>query len=64
MTDTPINLNRIRKARVRAAKKARADENAARFGRSRAQKARDAAETEMLRARLDAAKRETDPPET
>ena len=34
----PVNLNRYRKARARAERKAQADENAAKFGRSKAEK--------------------------
>ena len=34
----PVNLNRFRKEKARAEKKARADQNAARFGRTKAQK--------------------------
>ncbi|WP_343502394.1 DUF4169 family protein [Alloyangia pacifica] len=39
-----INLNRFRKDRARAEKRAQADENAARHGRSKAEKQREAAE--------------------
>ncbi|WP_226621401.1 DUF4169 family protein [Alloyangia pacifica] len=39
-----INLNRVRKDRARAEKRAQADENAARHGRSKAEKQREAAE--------------------
>ncbi|MCA0940991.1 DUF4169 family protein [Yangia mangrovi] len=39
-----INLNRVRKDRARAEKRAQADENAARHGRSKADKQREAAE--------------------
>lgn len=34
----PVNLNRYRKEKARALKKARADENAVKFGRSKAEK--------------------------
>ncbi|NIZ13867.1 DUF4169 family protein [Phaeobacter sp. HF9A] len=34
----PVNLNRFRKEKARADKKARADENAVKFGRTKAQK--------------------------
>jgi hypothetical protein len=34
----PINLNRVRKDKARAEKRARADANAAKFGRTKAQK--------------------------
>ena len=49
MSETPINLNRVRKAKARIAKKAKASENAVKFGQSKARKARD--ETERARAR-------------
>ncbi len=58
MSDAPVNLNRVRKERVRAAQKARADENAARFGRTRAQKAEEEAARARARAQLDAHRRE------
>ncbi len=35
---TPVNLNRFRKDKARAEKTARATQNAAKFGRSKAQK--------------------------
>ena len=35
----PVNLNRYRKEKARAEKKARADQNAVKFGRSRSEKA-------------------------
>ena len=54
----PINLNKARKARARADKRQKADENAARFGRNKAQKARDKAEAEKLGQHLDGHKRE------
>ncbi|WP_170427776.1 DUF4169 family protein [Ruegeria arenilitoris] len=34
----PVNLNRYRKEKARAEKKARADQNAVKFGRSKAEK--------------------------
>ncbi len=37
----PVNLNRFRKQKARAEKKARADANALKFGRSKAEKQRD-----------------------
>ena len=54
----PINLNRARKAREKAAKTAKAGENRARFGRTPLQKALDAAEAEIRSQKLDAAKRD------
>lgn len=49
----PVNLNRLRKAKARADKKARADENAVLHGRTKAQKT-------LEKARADKAKRDTD----
>ena len=46
---TVVNLNQKRKAKARAAKRAQADENAVRFGRTKAEKRRDAA----LKAKAD-----------
>lgn len=53
MSDAPVNLNRVRKQKARAADKARADENAARFGRTKAQKALEKAAADKARATLD-----------
>ena len=39
----PVNLNRFRKQKVRAAKKARADENVVKFGQNAAEKQTDKA---------------------
>ncbi len=58
MSATPINLNNARKAKIKAKKRAQADENAVKFGRSKAEKARDAAEVVSLVAKLDGHKRE------
>ncbi|MFX0544267.1 DUF4169 family protein [Roseovarius sp. S1116L3] len=49
MSETPINLNRARKTRARAKAKAEADENAVRFGRTKAQKAVERDDTERAR---------------
>lgn len=49
----PVNLNRFRKEKARAEKKARADRNAAQFGQSKAEK-------ELERARQDKARRDLD----
>ncbi len=54
----PVNLNRFRKDKARADKKARADENAAKFGRTKVQKAVEALETEKQITSLDQHKRE------
>lgn len=55
---TPINMNKVRKDRARAAKKARADRNAVSHGRTKAEK--DAAKAEATKAakHLDGHKRE------
>jgi hypothetical protein len=58
MSDSPVNLNRVRKQKARAEKQARADENAARFGRTKAQKAEEDAARARARAHLDAHRRE------
>ena len=50
----PINLNSVRKAKVRTDKKARADANAVKFGRTKAQRLREAADTDKMRKALDA----------
>jgi hypothetical protein len=55
-----VNLNRFRKAKARAEARDEADANAAKFGRSKAQKAREVADAERARAELDGKKRETD----
>lgn len=62
---TPVNLNRYRKQRARADRKARADENALKHGRSKAAKARDAAEAARQDSRLSGHRRDPgddDPP--
>ena len=51
-------LTKARKARARAEKRARADENAVKFGRTKAEKAQDKAAAEKTVAHLDAHKRE------
>jgi hypothetical protein len=58
MSGPPVNLNRVRKQKARAGEKARADENAARFGRTKAQKAEEDAARARARAHLDAHRRE------
>ena len=54
----PVNLNQFRKAKARAENKARADQNAARFGRTKPEKEREAAKLEQLRKTLDQHKRD------
>jgi hypothetical protein len=54
----PINLNRARKAKAKAEGEARAAENRAKFGRTKAQKLSAKAEAERLKSRLDGTRRE------
>jgi hypothetical protein len=54
--DSPINLNRARKDRARAEAKKIADQNAVRFGRTKAERLLDAARAAQARARLDGQK--------
>jgi hypothetical protein len=49
----PINLNKIRKATERAKKRQRADENAVKFGRNKAERVLLAAQSDKMRQRLD-----------
>lgn len=58
MTENPsiVNLNRARKARDRAAEKAQADANAAKHGRTKAQRLLEAAQAEQAARRLDQAR--------
>jgi hypothetical protein len=54
----PVNLNRFRKDKARAEKKARADQNAAKFGRTKAEKQRDTIEADKAERHLNQHKRE------
>ena len=49
----PVNLNRFRKTKARADKKARADQNAVKFGRSKAEKDLDRAKADKAQRDLD-----------
>ena len=55
----PINLNRERKLRARREARRRADENAARHGRTKAERATQETEAERAATRLDDHRRET-----
>ena len=55
-----VNLRSVRKAKARVEARGSADANAVKFGRTRGQKAREAAETKRARAELDGKKRDTD----
>ncbi|WP_147104797.1 DUF4169 family protein [Tateyamaria sp. syn59] len=50
---TPVNLNKARKARARAEKKARADANAVTFGLTKAEKERVKKDNERAKRDLD-----------
>ncbi|MEE4188667.1 MAG: DUF4169 family protein [Roseobacter sp.] len=54
----PINLKRVRKSRARDEKRARADENAVKFGRTKTEKQREAAQRTNDAHRLDGHKRD------
>lgn len=54
----PVNLNRYRKDRARVEKRAAADANAVRFGRTKAEKERAAAEAQKARRDLDGHERD------
>ncbi|HWU79125.1 MAG TPA: DUF4169 family protein [Caulobacter sp.] len=53
-----LNLNQARKAKAKSDAKAKAAENRVRFGRTKADKALDAARADRLQRDLDGAKRE------
>ncbi|MCA8927115.1 MAG: DUF4169 family protein [Alphaproteobacteria bacterium] len=55
-----VNLNRARKAKARAEKAAASAANRRKFGRTKAEKAHDRAETERVRTLLDGARRDDD----
>jgi hypothetical protein len=53
-----VNLNRVRKAKARDAAEAQAAENRAKYGQTKAERARLTAEKAKLRAVTDGAKKE------
>jgi hypothetical protein len=55
---TPINLNKVRKARARAEDKARAAENSIKFGRRKSEKQQQKAQAEKAARLLDGHKRD------
>jgi hypothetical protein len=55
---TPVNLNRARKDKARAEAKARASENAVKFGRTKAEKDLDKARAEQAARALDQHRKE------
>jgi hypothetical protein len=56
-----VSLSKVRKARKRAEKSARATENAAKFGRTLAERAQDRALEAQRVARLEAHRRDPEP---
>jgi Domain of unknown function (DUF4169) len=56
---TPINLNKARKAKARAEKEQRAQENRLKFGRSKAQKTGDKLSRKRLDQQLDQTRRDS-----
>lgn len=59
---TPINLNKVRKAKEKAEAEQRAKENRAKFGRTKAEKKLEAANAEKQAKLTDAHKRERPDP--
>lgn len=53
----PVNLNKVRKERARADKKARADKNVRLFGRSKTEKLQERAQSDKAVRHLDGHKR-------
>ncbi len=58
MSAQPVNLNRFRKQKARADRKVQADENAVKFGRTKATKDLEKARKEKVSTSLDQHKRE------
>lgn len=56
----PVNLTQARKTKTRAEAKAKADENAIRFGRTKAQKVLEATQASQASSRLSQLKFEDD----
>lgn len=54
----PINLNRFRKEQARVKKRVQADENAVKFGRTKAEKQREKIETDRATRHVDGHKRD------
>ncbi|MDU8944857.1 DUF4169 family protein [Ovoidimarina sediminis] len=55
---TPINLNKARKAKARADKRAKGDTNAAKFGRTKAERALEADRDKRAQRFLDQHRRD------
>lgn len=58
-----VNLGRRRKAAAREKTRKQADANAARFGRTKAERAREEAETARAARELDGRRRDDTPPD-
>ena len=54
----PVNLNKFRKAKTRAAKQQQAAENRVKYGRTKAEKARDRLETSKSKNAVDQSQRD------
>ncbi len=54
----PINLNKFRKTKTRAEKAQRAEENRVKFGRTKAEKARDKLQLDRDKRQLDQSERD------
>jgi len=52
-----LNLNKARKSKTREKERQTADENAVKFGRTKAQKQREAAQAKKAKSQLDGHKR-------
>ena len=61
MASRPISLSKHRKARARAEKRAAADANAAKFGRSKAEKLAERQKRDQDTVKLDGHRRDHDP---
>ena len=61
MADNIVNLNRARKEREKAARGAKAEQNRARFGQTKGEKAKTLSIAEKFKQALDAAKRDHGP---
>jgi len=55
-----VNLNKVRRDRERLARKTEADQNARRFGRTKAERLVEAVQSEQLKRHLDRLKFEDD----
>lgn len=55
---TPINLNKARKAKEKAAKSAKSEQNRAKFGRTKLQKKADTIRSDKAKSALDGHKLE------